>query len=774
MRCLELHVLIFADASYRFKSGAILSIALFVGMVLAMSGIGERLDRLIDPLRVAATVRSPSGQVVVVEMDAASVAAIRRWPWPREHYAAVIDRLHAAGAASITFDVDFSSASTPDGDRSMTAALARANDIVALPTFAQRDRSGEQRSIDALPLPAFRRHAALTSVSMQPDPDGVVRRAPFGTITSGVPRPSLSAYMARRSGTADAFFPIDFGIDPALLPRTSFVAVEHGRFDPALVRGRDVLIGATAVEMGDRYATPHWGVLPGVIVQALAAETLMAAVPTSAGAAAPMICALLLGALMLAMRRASLAVPVAAAAPLLLFVAAILAQRHLAIVYPLATAFALLGVVMLGRFALHLAERFDRQRCVDDDTGLPNQRAMMRDYGGDAATPIVVAQVGNFDAVVTLMGERAGHDMILRLADRLRLASGGSVYRLSDRLLALELVVPPDALAEHIAGLKALLIQPVEILGRRTDAAVHIGMADGRGTPSDRLVNAIRAASEAAAAGVFWQHSAIDVDAMERRLVLMGELDQAMSNGEIEVHYQPKLALATDRITGVEALVRWRHPVRGMIGPDAFIPLAEQSDRIGPLTLFVMAQVIEDVARWRTQGIDLTAAVNLSATLIALPAFAESVTALVARRVVPPESLIFEVTESATLSDPERAAATLSAFRDQGVAISMDDYGTGQSTLSYLRQLPLSELKIDRSFVQHAHLVRADELMVRSTIDLAHDLGLKVVAEGIEDDACLAFLREAGCDMAQGYRISRPLTAMKLERLMTKERRQAA
>ena len=772
--CREPYVLIFADASYRAKSAAILLVGMIVGTIFAMSGIGDRVERLIDPVRVVATIRPPGGQVVLVEMDAASVAAIKRWPWPREHYAAVIDQLRMAGAASITFDVDLSSASTSDGDQAMAAALKRADGGVALPTFAQHDRSGERRSIDSLPLPMFRAHAALTSVSMQPDADGVVRRAPFGTITAGVPRPSLSAYMAHRSGSADTFFPIDFGSDPALLPRVSFVAVEKGRFDPALVQGRDVLIGATAIEMGDRYATPHWGVLPGVVIQALAAETLMSAVPTSAGNTVPIIVALLIGALILAARRRpSLAVATAVAAPILLFVAAITAQRQTATIYPLAAAFALIGVAMLGRIALHLDERFDRQRCIDEDTGLPNQRAMIRDRTGSPATPIVVALVGNFDAVVTLMGERAGHDMILRLADRLRLAAGGRVYRLSDRLLALELAIPTDALAGHIAGLKALLTQPVEILGRRTDAAVHLGMADGAASRSDGLVNATRAATEAHNAGVFWRHSAIDVEAMERRLVLMGELDQAMTNGEIEVHYQPMLALATNRITSVEALVRWRHPVRGMVGPDAFIPLAEQSDRIAPLTLFIIARVIADVAHWRTQGLRLTAAINLSATLIALPTFADAAAELVARRIVPPESLIFEVTESAALSDPERAAATLSGFRDQGVAISMDDYGTGQSTLSYLRQLPLSELKIDRSFVQHAHLNRPDKLMVRSTIDLAHDLGLTVVAEGIEDQGCLDFLREAGCDMAQGYLISRPLQAAALEQLLIEQRRAA-
>lgn len=761
---------ILAAASRHTKILIVLAIALFVGAALAASGLDRHGDRLLDPLRAIAAPRSPSGQIVVVEMDAASVSTIRQWPWPRDHYAAVLDRLRGAGAASITFDVDFSSANTSAGDRSMAAAIARANGLVALPTFAQRARSGERRSIDALPIAMFRPHAALASVSMQPDSDGVVRRAPFGTITEGTPRPSLSAYIARRSGRADTFFPIDFGLNPDHLPRLSFIDVRDGRFAADAVRGRDIIIGATAIEMGDRYATPHWGVIPGVIVQALAAETLLRGVPDFGGAFIPIMLALLMGASIFAPRRRAPAVLLAGVAPIALFVLAIVAQSTLGIVYPLAAAMTVLVVVDALWLVLRLAERGERQRCVDEDTGLGNQRAMVRDLASSAAVPILVAQVGNFDTVVTLLGERAGHDLILRLAERLRIAATAAPYRIGDRLLALPLAVAPEDRGEVFEDLRAVLTQPVEILGRRVDAAVHLGFADGGHSLHDRLIDATRAAGEAATEGVFRRDSSVDVEAMERRLVLMGELDQAIARGEIEVHYQPKLAIASDRITSVEALVRWRHPERGLIGPDAFIPFAEQSDRIGPLTLFVIERTIHDLARWREQGLALTGAINLSATLIALPAFAQAVETLLADAPVSPEHLIFEVTESATLADPDRAAATLRGFRAQGVGISMDDYGTGQSTLSYLRQLPLTELKIDRSFVQHAHHIHADGLMVRSTIALAHDLGLKVVAEGIEDQECLAFLRAAGCEMAQGYLISRPLPAAALMTLLKGKR----
>ncbi|MBB3694020.1 EAL domain-containing protein [Sphingomonas sp. BK580] len=744
-------------ALLRHRRALALAAALTLALLTALSGLGARVDRLLDPPRAAAWVRAPSGQVVVVEMDAASVAAIREWPWSRDHYARAVDRLRAAGAASITFDVDFSSAGPGAGDAALARAIARAPGLVALPTFAQRARSDDRRTIDSLPLPALRDGAALASVSMQPDADGIVRRAPFGTVTAGTPRPSLSALIAHRSGAADSFFPIDGGIDPARLPRLSFVAVRDGRFDPAAVRGRDVLIGATAIEMGDRYATPHWGVIPGVVVQALAAETLLAGVPGERSSALPLLVALLLSLPMLLARRGAVAAGLALGAPAALFALAVWAQVARHAVFPLAPALVLVVAAGLARVALDLARRFERQRRVDEDTGLPNRRALLHDKDAAAPTPLLVASLGNADALVTLLGERAGHDLLLRVADRLRATVGATVYRVGERLLAVD--APGDDVEALVAALRATLTEPVEILGRRADAAVHLGVSAGEGTIHDRLVSATRAADEAAAAGAFWRHAHVDAEALERRLVLMGELDQAIADGEIEVHYQPKLALATDRVASAEALVRWRHPVRGMIRPDLFIPLAEQADRIGALTLHVLARAVADLAAWRARGHDVSVAINLSAMLIAEPAFSMAVDALLDSGAVPADRLIFEVTESATLADPERAAAQLRHFRAKGVAISMDDYGTGQSTLTYLRELPLSELKIDRSFVQHAHLNPADALMVRSTIDLAHGLGLKVVAEGIEEPGCLALLRDAGCDLVQGYLIGRPMVA---------------
>ncbi len=735
----------------RSSNALILAAAALVGMLAMLPGIGGPIKRALEPLRFAVQSHPSSKQVAIVEMDARSVAEIRRWPWPRRHYAAVVDRLRAAGAATIVFDVDLSSASDPVDDRAFAAALRRAGGRVALPTFGQQAGAGDRRNLDALPLDAFRAHAALASVSFAPDVDGLVRALPLATVTAGTPRPSLSAYIAARAGKADVDYPVDFSIDPATIPRLSFVAVEKGTFDPALVRGRNILIGATAIEMGDRYPAPLRGVLPGVTIQALGAETLLRGVPVRGTPLASFALALLLCVPGVRARRRDVAAGIFAGGMIAMAVVALAAQRWLAIYYPLGLGWLMLSVAGALFVARDIFRRFRSGRLHDEATGLPNQRALATqpaDRSGIAA----VVQLTNLEELSAVFDTAQVSQAIVRTAERLRLCSAhDAVYRVRSHQLAL-LLPTHEIVEDMLATLRTLLLQPVEIMGRKVDVAVALGIAE-----DGDMAAAALAAGEAAAAGVFWRRAAVNRDRLENAVSLMGELDAAIHAGQIEVHYQPKLALATDRIGSVEALVRWRHPERGFVSPAAFVPLAEQTDRIEPLTLYVLERVMADAARWRATGHAVTAAVNISAKLLDAPAFIAAVDRLLDTAPIPSDALIFEVTESAAMSDPLTATATLRHFRARGVAISMDDYGTGQSTLSYLRELPLSELKIDRSFVQYAHERENDAKLVRSTIDLAHALGLKVVAEGIEDAANLAFLRDVRCDYAQGYFIDRPM-----------------
>lgn len=760
----------------RKSSLAIVLLAFAAGCVVLVSPLGGAIDRASAPLRFAVFNRTASGNVVVVEMDARSAAAIKRWPWSRANYAEVVDRLRVAGAASIVFDVDFSSASDAAGDAAFAAALQRAEGLAVLPTFAQAGGSTDERSVDALPIAAFRDHVVMSSVSVSPDADGQVRSMPFATITAGTPRPSLSAVIAHQSGQADATFPIDMSTNPTTIPRLSFIDVRNGRFDPATVRGRNMLIGATAIEMGDRYATPRWGVVPGVIIQALAAETLFRGTPSEGSALFGLVLALVGAAAIAAVRGAVRLVVATIMSLAAVIVGVITAQYELLIFYPLAPALAALVAAATAAGTRAVLDRMRRQRLVDEDTGLPNRRALVGDLTPGDKCAIVAARIAEFDKLSAGLGPAGAIDLIKRIRDRISVLGGGlTVYRIEDRVLAWRATVDAEQVQTRYEQLRAIMLSPIDIGGRKIDVSLSIGFAEGAASTETIITNAALAADLARSNGTGWHvHSETDLASADTEISLISDLEYAMAEGQVTVVYQPKLDLQRNRIASVEALVRWHHPTRGMIRPDYFIPLVEKANRIEHLTFYVLRRAIADMRTWNTGGERIRVAINLSAVLFESRQFIDDLHKLVRDEDVDPTMLIFEVTESAAMRSPERAIDALTAFKALGVSISVDDYGTGQSTLSYLKKLPLDELKIDRSFVEFAHQNRGDAVLVRSTVDLAHELGLKVVAEGVETHECLEFLRSVGCDMAQGYLISRPVPSERLQELTKMDLTRAA
>lgn len=733
--------------------------AVLAGAAVGWSGAGAGPERALQDARFGVRSHAASGAVVVVEIDARSIAAIDRWPWPRRNYAQLVDRLRAAGAASVAFDVDFSSRSTPADDVAFAAALERADGAVILPTLRQAAGGGRAGDLDAMPIPELRAHAMAAAVSIVPDSDGAVRSAPVGVVTAGAPRPSLSAMIAGRSGAAGSEFPIDYAISPVSLPRLSFIDVHDGRFAPAAVAGKRVLIGATAVELGDRYSSPRFGVIPGVVIQALAAETLLGGVPRRVGWWAIMLLALPLAAWPLRARSRPAFVAAVVAPPLLLFGAAGSAEQWLGCfpeLVPGLTAHLLAAATALaGRVAAELR----RRRMVDEQTGMPNRLALVAELSGEGPVTIAAARIADYDKLLATLGPGGAGDLVRRVSERVAAMVGTPVHRVEDRVLAWGEAADEDQLATRADQIRRLMLAPVEVGGRRVDVALAIGFAQGDGRAvAATLAHAGLASAQARTSGGGWHvHAEGEADSAERDVSLLGELAAAIGAGQISVAYQPKLHIASDRVVGVEALVRWRHPQRGFLSPDLFVPLAERGGRIAGLTLFVLDRTLADLQAGDAAGVAIGAAVNISAKLLDDPEFLEAARGLIAASGIDPRRLTLEVTESAAMSDPAGAARALEALKALGVAVSMDDYGTGLSTLTYLKQLPLDELKLDRSFVQFAHQNRSDAVLVRSTVELAHELGLKVVAEGVEDEACLAYLRAVGCDIAQGYLIGKPM-----------------
>ncbi|NMM33870.1 MAG: bifunctional diguanylate cyclase/phosphodiesterase [Phycicoccus sp.] len=248
--------------------------------------------------------------------------------------------------------------------------------------------------------------------------------------------------------------------------------------------------------------------------------------------------------------------------------------------------------------------------------------------------------------------------------------------------------------------------------------------------------------------------------------VLIGELSQAIRAGLLVAYYQPQIEIATGRVYGVEALARWEHPRHGLLGPDAFIPAAEQAGLIGSLLQHILDSALLQCSRWRSEGLDLTVAVNLSARNLLDPGLVDDVWSALQHHGLPPGSLELEITEGTAMVDPRRSIHVLGALAQLGVKLSIDDYGTGHSSLAYLQQLPVNRLKIDRSFVTEMTVDAASAAIVRSTIELARVLQFDVVAEGVEDDATLVMLRDMDCYAAQGFVLGRPVAPPRLPDLI--------
>jgi predicted signal transduction protein with EAL and GGDEF domain len=349
-----------------------------------------------------------------------------------------------------------------------------------------------------------------------------------------------------------------------------------------------------------------------------------------------------------------------------------------------------------------------------------------------------------FDTLARLGGDEFA--VVLPVADRV------SAAQVAERLL--QALDEPFAIEGHSLAVGASIgialcpdhATDADALLRRADVAMYVAKHSGNG--------------HALYAFDLDQHS-------PSRLALAGELRLAIEHDQLLLHYQPKLDLTTGAIVGVEALVRWRHPQQGLVPPDHFIPLAEQTGLIRPLSEWVLATALRQHNAWRLAGFQLPVAVNLSMRNLHDPQLSDTIVDLLATWSLPPEVLNLEITETSLMAEPDRALGVLAGIRDMGVGMAIDDFGTGYSSLAYLKRLPVAELKIDKSFVRDMAADRSDLAIVRSTVELAHNLGLRVVAEGVEDGATQELLARLGCDQAQGYHISRPLPASELTDWLT-------
>jgi EAL domain-containing protein (putative c-di-GMP-specific phosphodiesterase class I) len=332
----------------------------------------------------------------------------------------------------------------------------------------------------------------------------------------------------------------------------------------------------------------------------------------------------------------------------------------------------------------------------------------------------------------------------------------------------IEILFPAASALEAEAMLvraQSELEQPLELDDQSIDVDVVIGYAEAHQGDDAVIENAAMALARAQSGHAkIAGYSAEERNAASARVQLMRDLHRALAGDELFLAYQPKYRCRTGEIDSVEALIRWNHPELGPVPPDRFIRPAEETGAIAEVTRWVVQQAVEDQARLEGAGHPLPVYVNLSGRLVADAAFTQWLLFALSRR--PPGSIGLEITETAIIEDPEHALANLQALADAGVPIAIDDYGAGLSSLAYLKQLPATELKIDRLFVSGLTSGHRDPLLVRSTIDLAHALEMEVTAEGVEEAATMALLRTMGCDLIQGFFIARPMPLDQLRRLL--------
>jgi diguanylate cyclase (GGDEF)-like protein len=378
---------------------------------------------------------------------------------------------------------------------------------------------------------------------------------------------------------------------------------------------------------------------------------------------------------------------------------------------------------------------------------------------------VVLIRIESFDRVVSGFGHAAAEDMLFAIAERLR-----ATVRPQDCVLRIgeaKFLVIVDPLRNHgvlvlaATKIEQALALPLQVAATDVSARARLGIAsapDVAETPEVLLQHAETALLTAAAEDVpYARYAPAQAAAAGDSLALELELETALKKSELEVFYQPKVAAADFRPCGAEALLRWKSPTRGFVSPEIFVPLADRTGRIEPLTAFVLNTALRHMSEWPRHFGPLAVAVNVTPRLIEetdLRGFVENAIGLWS---VPAERLFIEVTEGALIQDAKSSFAVLSAIRELGVQISIDDFGTGYSSLAYFKDIPADELKIDKSFVLNMLEDRGNRQIVRSVIELAKSFGLKITAEGVENTATAQMLAELGCDRLQGYCYSRPL-----------------
>jgi len=895
-----------------YRTHALVALAL---AIVLLSGLHGKMQHSLTDLRFALTARQATGDIVIVAIDSISIDRIGTWPWSRQLHADLLRKLQSAGARDIVFDVDFSAPSDAESDQAFVYALRAASGSVVLPSFVQlegHNSNGASLHINQ-PIKPFADHSWSAIVNVSVEPDGLVRRYPFGEKLDGEFLPSMGAILAGKQDLTGPPFLIDFGIRAASVPTVSYVDVLRGD-DRTLKQLKDkkVIVGGTALELGDRFSIPNGNVVAGPLLQSLAAESIIqdrVLRPTSNLVTAFGICVISL-VMMFSWSRlragqrvvvlVGLAVAIEATAVALqarLPVVLDTSLLHTAIVAYLA-ALALDEINIRGLLTRVAERRFQRiamslgdgLMCTDSDrritfwnpaasaifgydtdemvgrrlddvcivvesesaewfglfnaprhilslpggqvtelegrrkngeafpleiclsgwqgadsfqygavlrdisvrkreeerirylaehdtlTGLPNRNSLLGRLGSKMAAAdsgpdqisLLLISLDNLHQINDVLGHASGDGVLCAVANRLTnlVGDGGHLARLDgdEFALVVEGASVQKTAAEMADRILHAFSKPLLCGTRHHRIRLSIGGAiyPEHGRTADELLGnshlaLYRAKIVRRGSHVFFERSIRDL--LESRLMLEAELAGALDRNEFELFYQPQVRLADRRLIGAEALIRWRHPTRGLISPAEFMPIVNSSPISDKIAAWVMRTACAQGCAWEQLGHQLRIGVNLAPSQFQSGDLATVVKGTLAATGLTPSLLELEVTEDILLNDAEKTRDTFSQIQALGVRLVFDDFGTGYASLSYLKNFPLDGLKIDKSFVLNLNAEPAEAVIVAATIDLSKKLGQSVIAEGIEDLATAELLANMGCEEGQGYYFGRPMPA---------------
>lgn len=734
-----------------------------IGLVLTVLGVAMPLEDLMRGGRDYFRARPADKSVVVVAIDDRTVQRFQTSYYSRRYNAVLLDQALSRGAKAIYFDESFKLALDAEGDDKFAEALKRHSGKVHIGAVEFRNVMGTDK-VRFFPIDKFKSLTEVRSMRAFKTPFGLSSLMFYADDIKGQHVPSISAGIAGVHRPKETYYRPDWAIEAETVPTISLVDVIDSKIPADFFAGRDVIVGVTASTENDWFYILGQGWIPGVYSHAIGSQTLKEGSPIDLGGLPALFVASLLAIALLRARSRR-----AARSIVLLAVAIGLVSPFVLDAFFIDS----LYVPAIVLFAM-VAYRSNALRAVSEarlqnaSTLLPNLSALREEVAA-ARSPIVAMRIRNYAAVCASFPDAVESDLIIELARRLTLpGSKTTFYQAEDVLYWLGPNLSAKEIEEHLAGLAKLIESHLVIQGRKLDMHVVFGVDTAFSRPvANRIGRALLAADQAASRHQLVQFNTSENDEESAwELSLMSELDAAIDAGDIWIAFQPQFDLKSDQIIGAEALVRWLHPVRGAISPEAFVLAAEAHNRISRLSYHVLEQATRSTLPIVAENGDFRLSVNLSANLLESPELPKQVAEVVAKVGFPTRNLTLEVTESAPFAEHAVVAANLAEIAAMGIDLSIDDYGTGNATLDYLRSVPCQEIKIDRRFVANLVTNPSDMLLVESTIELAHGLGRRVIAEGIEDPETLELLRAIRCDIAQGYYLAKPMRIDALEALL--------